>query len=94
MSARTDEARLIVRCVEGARTADGAAADRLEANVFRVASMILSHHPDEAERLRAASRRYFADRLHERLPAEDVIRNGWIASLPRLKAMLTTALHR
>jgi hypothetical protein len=45
-------------------------------------------------RLMAASQDYFDQHPGERLDPEDVVRKGWVASLPRLRDMLREQLRR
>jgi hypothetical protein len=40
-----------------------------------------------------ASEQYFATHPNERLAAGEVVRNGWVVSLPRLRDMLSQQLH-
>ena len=70
------------------------AQDQREANVFRLAAMIVrSRFPQESASLMQASERYFALHPEERLPSEDVVRRGWVLSLPRLRDMLSRQLY-
>lgn len=94
MDARGAESDLLERCAAAARNQPAAVArDRREANVFRVAAMIVrGDFPNESARLMDASDRYFSNHPSDRVSAEDVIRNGWVFSLPRLRDMLTRRL--
>lgn len=95
MNAREMEDKMLARCTTVARSASGAALDQREANVFRVASMVVqSRFPDESTRLMQASEDYFSHHPNDRLPAVDVVRNGWVFSLPRLRDMLSHKLLR
>ena len=81
---------MLVRCSAAARGAMSAAGDQQEANVFRLAALVVqSHFPLESAGLMQASERYFAQHPEERLAAVDVVRRGWVASLPRLRDMLS-----
>lgn len=92
MNARDVEQSLIEHCVRAARAHD-AARDMRDANVFRLAAMTLqSRFPAEAGQLMRASESYFLQHPGERMAAADVVRNGWIASLPRLRDMLSREL--
>lgn len=93
MSARMQEAALLGRVGAVTRGADGA-LDQCEANVFRLAALLVrARHPQSSADLMAASERYF--RLHpdQRLSPEDVVRKGWVTSLPRWRDLLDTALR-
>ncbi len=90
MTGRETENALLTRCASVARGTKETARDQREANVFRVAAMVLqSHFPAEATALMQSSETYFQDHPAERLPAADVVRRGWIFSLPRLRDMLS-----
>lgn len=93
MTARDVEAALLTRCAAVAREAAPAAQDQREANVFRLASMVVrSAFPRESDRLMLASEPYFAAHPNDSLPPGAVVRNGWIVSLPRLRDMLSHRL--
>lgn len=88
-AARDLEAVLLARCVTVARAATASARDRREANVFRLAAMVVqSRFPRESAGLMQASQRYFAIHSDEKLHAVEVIQNGWVISLPRLRDRL------
>lgn len=93
MTARDDESALLSRCSFVARERAQPAQDQREANVFRLAAMIVhSRFPQESASLMQASERYFALYPEERLPSEDVVRRGWVYSLPRLRDRLSRRL--
>jgi hypothetical protein len=93
MTARDVEAALLTRCAAVAREAAPAAQDQREANVFRLASMVVrSEFPRESDRLMLASEQYFAAHPNDSLLPGAVVRNGWIVSLPRLRDMLSHRL--
>lgn len=94
MSARETEDKLQKRCAEVARGLSAGAQNQQEANVFRLASMVIqSRHPSEAARLMQAGEEYFFLHPDQRLAAADVIRRGWVFSLPRLRDMLALQLR-
>lgn len=94
MNTRDAEAALLTRCAVAAREEALAAQDQREANVFRLAAMVVqSRFPHESTRLMRASERYFATHPGERLAPGEVVRNGWVFSLPRLRDMLSHQLH-
>jgi len=94
MTAREIEANLLTRCTIAAREDQPAALDQREANVFQVAaSVVRSRFPSESASLLRASERYFALHPDERLASGDVVRNGWVTSLPRLRDMLSQQLN-
>lgn len=94
MSAREFEGELLARCVAVARSQDALAAEnQREANVFRVAGMIIvSRWPQEAARLMQAGDGYFTQHPEQQLHASEVVRKGWIIGFPRLRDMLNRRL--
>ena len=95
MIAREFEAALLTRCTAAAREVVSAAKDQREANVFQLASMVVrSQFPRESTSLMRASEQYFATHPNERLAPGEVVRNGWVLSLPRLRDMLSRQLYR
>lgn len=94
MTAREAGSALLARCLVVAREAAQSARDPREANVFRWAAMVVrSRFPNEATCLMRASERHFASHPDERLAPADVVRKGWVLSLPRLRDMLSRRLH-
>jgi hypothetical protein len=94
MTARELEAALLTRCTVAAREEAPTAHDQREANVFQLAGRVVgSQFPREAKSLMRASEKYFATHPNERLAAGEVVRNGWVVSLPRLRDMLSQQLH-
>jgi len=95
LTAREIENDLLTRCAAAARSLTLAAQDQRDANVFRVAAMVVqSRLPREASRLMQVSEDYFLLHPADRLPAVDVVRNGWVFSLPRLRDMLSLKLSK
>ena len=93
MTAREIEASLLNRCTAVARSAMPSAQDQREANVFQLAAVLVrSRFPRESQSLLLASEQYFASHPSEKLATGDVVRNGWVQSLPRLRDMLSKQL--
>ena len=93
MSAREVEAEMLARCALAAGGYVAVAANQRETNVFRLASMVIqSRFPDESRLLMQASDAYFSQRPLELLTPQDVVRNGWVFNLPRLRDMLSIHL--
>lgn len=93
MTARELESTLLARCAAVAGEAAQAAQDQREANVFRLAAMVVqSRFPRESRSLMQASEQYFAAHPNERLAPVEVVRHGWVFSLPRLRDMLSRQL--
>lgn len=92
MNARDVEQSLIEHCARAARTHD-AAQDIRDANVFRLAAITLqSRFPAESDQLMRASESYFLQHPGDRMAAAEVVQQGWVASLPRLRDMLSREL--
>jgi hypothetical protein len=95
MTARDTEAALLTRCAQVAQSKGLFAQNQVEANVFRLAAMVLQpQFPAAAAQLRNASNRYFGIRPNEKLPPAEVINRGWVIGLPRLRDMLSHQLRR
>lgn len=95
VTAREAEDNMLARCTAVARGAAATAHDQREANVFRLAAMVVrSRFPSESARLMQAGDDYFSYHPNDRLPATEVVRNGWVFSLPRLRDMLNLKLLR
>ncbi|RRU25604.1 hypothetical protein [Stenotrophomonas sp. 278] len=93
MTARDVESALLARCSDVAQGRHPLAQDQREANVFRLAAMVVqSRFPKESSFLMSASDGYFATHPRERLHPVEVVRNGWVISLPRLRDMLSHLL--
>lgn len=94
MTARDAESALLARCAAVAREAAPLAQNQREANVFRLAAMVVQpRFPGESRSLMRASEQYFAAHPSEKLAPADVVRKGWVLSLPRLRAGLDRQLH-
>ena len=95
MTAPDIEESMLARVVTIARGTSADVKDQTEANVLRMASMLVrSRYPLEAARLMTICDAYFRRFPNDKLPAEDILRNGWVTSLPRLRAMLEVQLQR
>lgn len=89
MSAREHEAELLNACADAALAVRVSANSQEEANVFRVAAMVIqSRVPYASRNLMAVSERYFVAHPDELLPPVEVVQRGWVANLPRLRDML------
>ena len=94
MAARKPETAMLARCVTAAREVMSVARDQWEANVLRLAAMVVqSQFPRESTGLMQASERYFTQHPAEKLAAAEVVRHDWVVSLPRLRDMLSHQLH-
>lgn len=94
MQSREQEFATIQRCVEAALGRLATPADQREANVFRLASMLLRpRFPSESGTLMAVCDRYFATCPLELVESAQIVRNGWVISLPRLRDSLERELQ-
>jgi hypothetical protein len=94
LSARDAESAVLARCAAAASGTLELADDRREAHVFRVAAMVMRpRFPLQSARLMQASERYFAQHPGDVLETAEVIRKGWLSSLPRLRSMLSRQLQ-
>jgi hypothetical protein len=92
MNPRDREKLMLDRCVLAARSLAGPinAENGREANIFRVAAMVIqSSFPTESKSLMVCANRYFAENPHELAPVVNVIHQGDVISLPRLRDSLT-----
>jgi hypothetical protein len=93
MTARELEEQALARCIAATHSASAAPSSAQDANVFRVAAMVLaSAWPIQARRLQALSDAYFTLYPADKLPVVQVVKNGWVLSLPRLRDLLTRQL--
>jgi hypothetical protein len=93
MTAREMKSTLLARCSTVACEVAPSALNHREANFFRVAAMaVRSRFPHESRSLMQASNQYFAAHPDGRWAPAEVLRNGWILSLPRLRDMLSHQL--
>ena len=93
MNPRDLESMLLTQCAAVARELAHAANDQREANVYRLAAMVIqSRFPREAGHLMLASQTYFVTHPNEQLAPDEVVRRGWVLSLPRLRDMLSHQL--
>jgi len=95
LGAREVESTLLTWCALVAQGAVATANDSREANLCRVASMLLrSRFPAEAARLLQSSGAYFEQHPEEqRLAPVDLVRQRWLVSLPRFRDQLVRVLH-
>ena len=84
-SARDTEQVMLERCRQIATMPGDAPRDQAEANVCRLAGMIVSiRYPEAGARLFGASTAYFADHPEQQVASAEVVRRGWIINAPRL----------
>lgn len=93
MNARDLENAVLARCANVSAGVGLSARDAREANVFRLAGMVIgSVRPAEAARLRQASDQFFAQSVSAPPLSIQVVAQGWVPVLPRLRDMLSARL--
>lgn len=93
MSAREEEEVLLDRCKAASLGELSLAVEPREANVFRVAAMVLGEPFREASRrLSEISTAYFSTHPDELLPPSVVVSRGWVVSFSRLRERLEARL--
>ena len=76
MTARDGESEMLRRCAAAARAVLPAVQDQKEANVFRLAAMVVQFRfSAESVQLMQVSDRYFAQYPNDKLAAVDVLRD-------------------
>lgn len=93
-NARGNEDAMLECCVLIATAALETPRTQAEANVCRVAGMILSRNlQDAGHRLTQAAAAYFAAHPSEQLESAETVRRGWIIGLPRFRDRLERMLR-
>ena len=91
--ARDIERTMLERCLQIATTPGDMPRDQAEANVCRLAGMIVDGRcPEAGKRLSDAAATYFADHPEQQVPSAEVVRRGWIINAPRLRDRLERLL--
>lgn len=94
MATRDSESAMLGRCKAIAAGEVSTAESEREANVCRLAGMVLrSEFPTEADRLLKVAGEYFKAHPHAQREPADVVREGWVLSLPRLRDLLSRKLR-
>ena len=76
--ARDIERTMLERCLQIATTPGDMPRDQAEANVCRLAGMIVRIRcPAAGARLSDAAATYFADHPEQQVPSAEVVRRGW-----------------
>lgn len=88
-TARDIEGAMLERCLQIVTTPGAVPRDQAEANVCRLAGMIVDgRYPEAGKRLSDAATAYFADHPEQQVPSAEVVRRGWIINAPRLRDRL------
>ena len=93
-NAREAEEVLLTVCLEVAQGVREMPCSAQQANVMRVAAMVIgSSFPKSKKRLMEAAVRYFEVHPGEEVESAEVVRLGWVATLPRLRDRLEHKLR-
>ena len=84
-NAREAEEVLLTVCLEVAQGVREMPCSAQQANVMRVAAMVIGRSfPASQKRLSAAAARYFEAHPGEEVESAEIVRRGWVSNLPRL----------
>ena len=93
-NAREAEEVLLTVCLEVAQGVREMPCSAQQANVMRVAAMVIGRSfPASQKRLSAAAARYFEAQPGEEVESAEIVRRGWVANLPRLRDRLEHKLR-
>lgn len=93
MTAREAKTAMLADCAQAAQGAR-VARDQRQAHVYRLAGMVVqSRYPLQAKVLMCAADGYFAKHPEQLLPSQEVLKRGWVISLPRLRDALSVRLR-
>lgn len=91
---REAEEVMLMSCLEVAQGVREMPCSALQANVMRVAAMVIgSSFPVSKKRLSVAAGRYFETHPGKEVESVEVVRRGWVATLPRLRDRLEHKLR-
>jgi len=91
---REAEEVMLMSCLEVAQGVRAMPCSAQQANVMRVAAMVIgSSFPKSKKRLMEAAVRYFEVHPGEEVESAEVVRLGWVATLPRLRDRLEHKLR-
>ena len=94
VSPRDAEAEMLQRTLNAVQ-GEALASDARDALVFKCAASILRpNFPEAAKALDRASKAYFSAHPGEELPVQEVVRRGWLISLPRFRDRLECLLRQ
>ena len=82
---REAEEVMLMSCLEVAQGVREMPCSAQQANVMRVAAMVIGRSfPASQKRLSAAAARYFEAHPGEEVESAEIVRRGWVSNLPRL----------
>lgn len=92
---RDEEELMLNRCTAIAFGTPLEPRDQREANFFFLAALVTqSHYPLESSRIMEVTKRYFEHHPDEQVDAQQVLENGWVIGLPRLRTRLERKISR
>ena len=91
---REAEEVMLMSCLEVAQGVREMPCSAPQANVMRIAAMVIGRSfPVSHKRLSAAAARYFEAHPGDKVESAEVVRFGWVATLPRLRDRLERKLR-
>lgn len=91
---REAEEVMLMSCLEVAQGVREKPCSAQQANVMRVAAMVIGRSfPASQKRLSAAAARYFEAHPGEEVESAEIVRRGWVSSLPRVRDRLEYKLR-
>ena len=91
---REAEEVMLMSCLEVAQGVRAMPCSAQQANVMRVAAMVIGKSfPVSHKRLSAAAARYFEAHPGDKVESAEVVRLGWVSTLPRLRDRLEHKLR-
>lgn len=91
---REAEEVMLMSCLEVAQGVREKPCSAQQANVMRVAAMVIGRSfPASQKRPSAAAARYFEAQPGEEVESAEIVRRGWVANLPRLRDRLEHKLR-
>lgn len=91
---REAEEVMLMSCLEVAQGVREMPCSAQQANVMRVAAMVIGRSfPASQKRLSAAAARYFEAHPGEAVESAEIVRRGWVSNLPRLRDRLERKLR-
>ena len=91
---REAEEVMLMSCLEVAQGVRAMPCSAQQANIMRVAAMVIGKSfPVSHKRLSAAAARYFEAHPGDKVESAEVVRLGWVSTLPRLRDRLEHKLR-
>lgn len=91
---REAEEVMLMSCLEVAQGVRAMPCSAQQANVMRVAAMVIGRSfPVSQKRLSEAAARYFEAHPGDKVESAEIVRRGWVSTLPRLRDRLEHKLR-